>query len=107
MNIRKFQDHYKVKSESSNRWYEVFPERPFCTCPSFLFYAVKKGGICKHLRAVQELTSQVDTGIVDYVAEKGEVNSMELIEKFGEAKVNVLIERGELIEKSGKIRILK
>ena len=106
MQIKRFQDHYRVKSESSNRWYEVFPDRPFCTCPAFIFFAVKKGGICKHLRAVQEQTEQADTSVVDYVSQKGEVDALELIQKFGEEKVNTLLKRGELIEKAGKIRIL-
>ena len=107
MQIKKYQDHYKVKSESSNKWYEVFPDRPFCTCPNFLFRSVRKGGICKHLVAVQEHVAPIDMDIVDYVRKKGEVDSLELIKKFGEDKVNTLIGRGELIEKLGKIRVLE
>ncbi|MFH0979198.1 MAG: SWIM zinc finger family protein [Candidatus Woesearchaeota archaeon] len=106
MNIQKFEDHYKVKSESSNRWYEVFPDRPFCTCPSFIFYSTKKGGVCKHIKAVQEQTLKVDPGVVDYVRQKGEVDSLQLIEKFGEEKVNACIASGELLESKGRIKLL-
>jgi predicted nucleic acid-binding Zn finger protein len=107
MKINKSADHYKVKSESSNRWYDVFPERPFCSCPNFVFRSMRTGGICKHVAAVQELVGAVDTKIIDYVKKKGEVDSVDIIEKFGEEKVNTLIERGELVERAGKIRVLE
>lgn len=59
------------------------------------------------MSAVQEFVGPVDVGIVDYVREKGTVDAVELIERFGEAKVNTLIERGELVEAAGKIRVLE
>jgi hypothetical protein len=113
MQIKKFEDHYRVKSESSDQWYEVFPDRPFCTCPAFIFYSVKRGTVCKHVKAVQDKSCDADgsgvIGVIDvieYVKSKGEVDSIELIEKFGEAKVNSLVKAGELLEKAGRISIL-
>ena len=107
MQIKKSGDHYKVKSSSSNRWYDVFPDRPFCSCPNFVFRSVKGAGVCKHIAAVRESVGKADTSIVEYVKEKGELDSVELIEKFGEAEVNALLEHGELVERSGKIRVLE
>jgi predicted nucleic acid-binding Zn finger protein len=107
MQIKKFGDHYKVKSESSNRWYEVFPDRPFCTCPNFVFRSVKGGGVCKHIVAVQEKIGRGAEDILEYVSKKGEIDAVELVEKFGEEKVKALKEIGELIEEAGRIRVLR
>lgn len=107
MHIRTTGDHFQVKSDSSNRWYDVYPERPFCSCPNFLFRSVKGGGVCKHIVAVREHESQADGQVLEYVRQRGEVDSVELIQKFGEEAVNAMIARGEILEKAGKIRILE
>ncbi|MFH1510165.1 MAG: SWIM zinc finger family protein [Candidatus Woesearchaeota archaeon] len=107
MQIKKEKDHYEVKSESSNKWYEVYPDRPFCTCPNFVFRSVRGGGVCKHIAAVQVENLDSDKELIEYVKAKGEVESLELIKQYGEPKINNLIQRGELVEKAGMIRVLE
>jgi hypothetical protein len=45
--------------------------------------------------------------ITSYVRVRGSVDSIDLIEKFGEEPVNDLIRLGELTEENGIIRILE
>jgi predicted nucleic acid-binding Zn finger protein len=114
MKIKKERESvYKVESESKKgKFYTVQLDQPFCDCPQFMFRGIKKHAPCKHIKAVQEFAGknkEEDTDfkeIINYVKQHLEVDSVELIEKFGEEKVNGLIERGELIEEKGKIRIL-
>lgn len=105
--IKKEKDHYNVKSESSNRWYEVYPDRPFCTCPNFVFRTVRGGGVCKHIAAVQAQDTGSDKELIEHVRSKGEIESLELIKEYGEPKINSLLQKGELVEKAGKIRVLE
>lgn len=108
---------FKVQSEhSKSRFYEVYPDRPFCNCPQFMYRNIKTKEPCKHLLAVQghikkktpknEETANQEEDIIAFVKEKGEVDSLELIDKFGEEAVNQLIEQGQLIEEKGKVRQL-
>jgi hypothetical protein len=115
MKIRKNGAKYLVKSSSSSRVYDVNPdqEHPFCTCPQFIFRGVKTGEACKHIIAVREYDKsgikkdKTDTHkIVGFVKEKGKVESVKLIEKFGEEAVNSLIKEGVLVEKRGMISLL-
>ena len=112
MDIKPSDGKYQVESEhKKGTFYTVDITKPSCTCQGFLFYARRKGGVCKHIRAVQEQEEQKNRGmnneIIAYVAEHEEVETAELIEKFSEKAVDMLIQRGELIEKRGKIRILQ
>jgi predicted nucleic acid-binding Zn finger protein len=53
MNIQREGDHFIVSSKSGRK-YEVYPDRPFCTCPDFLFRCLKKeGSVCKHVEAAR------------------------------------------------------
>lgn len=106
MEIIKDKDHYKVKSTSSKKFYEVYPDRPFCTCPHFIFREVKRGGICKHIRAVKELHTKADT-ITEYLEKHGPTDTITLIETFGEEAVDDAIEKGICIEENSTVRILK
>jgi len=77
-----------------------------------------KKGACKHIKAVREMLEKkkqktlkkdekkAET-IVDFIEKKGEADSIELIERFGEETVNTMIRDGELIEEAGKIKLLK
>ena len=60
------------------------------------------------MKAVKEKYGEVkgNSKIIDYVKRKGEVDSIELIEKFSEDEVNLLLEKGELIENRGVISLL-
>jgi len=108
-------DKFKVESESSKgKFYHVNIAQPFCDCPAFIMTEMKRHGECKHIKAAKEYA--LDHGkapedgrgekIIAYVKEKGEVDSIGLINKFGEKEVNALIARGELFEQHGKIRLL-
>ena len=121
MNIREEDDGtYSVESSSKKgRWYNVDLKKPWCDCPAYKFRHLKAKSACKHIAAVrkyieetqqetlaasQETTEEVLTFVEDA---GGEVDSIELIEKFGDSKVDELISQGELVEKKGKIKILK
>ena len=113
MNVLKQKDGtYNVESASSKgKFYNVDPNKPFCSCPGYIFRYRKSGDICKHIKAVKEmLNKKNETGtdeILAYIREKETVDSIELIEKFGEDKLNYLIEKGDILEERGIIRLLK
>lgn len=109
----------KFKIESSSRkgkFYSIDPSKPSCTCPQFVYRQSKRHGTCKHIDAVLEYmnangitkhSQETDEEIVSYVKERETVESLELIEKFSEDKVDALLKHGLLIEKNGVIRVLE
>ena len=102
---------YKVESASrKGKFYVVDIDKGTCTCPYFLLRLRRVHGMCKHIEAVKDKDESRDSEsygkIVDYVKEKGEVDSLELIKKFKEDAVDDLLSRGELIEKGGMISVL-
>lgn len=114
MPIRKSGDQYEIESLSHpGTFYKVNPDKPFCTCPDFRFHHLKMGGVCKHITAVQEHAGKhgkkgkSDADILAFVEKAGEVDAIKLIKKFGDAAVDALINRGELIEQDGKVKVLK
>ncbi|MBW2971545.1 hypothetical protein KY359_00785 [Candidatus Woesearchaeota archaeon] len=120
MNIRKTKDGYEVESSSrKGKWYAVDPDKPWCDCPAYKFKYMRAKQVCKHIKAVhdyiektQQKTLAKEQGktdeIITFIEESGgEADSLELIEKFGDEKVDRLIQQGELIEKAGRIKILK
>jgi len=111
MRIVRRLDHYKVESSSPGVYYDVWPEKPFCSCPAFKFKNTKGGGMCKHLEAVREMVLMAGKKghdkILNEIAQKGQVDSLELVKKYGEEAINDLIHMGEIIEENGKIRLLK
>ena len=117
MNIKKEGDSYKVESSSRKGvWYHVDPDKPWCDCAAYKFRELKRKGVCKHIKAVrehvertrQETIEEAGAGVLEYIDGKGgKVDAVELIERFGEEKVDSLIHAGELIEEKGKIKILK
>ena len=123
MNIKKFKDHYKVESSHKGKFYEVWPNKPFCSCPDFKFRELRKRGVCKHIKTVEESITKKETQaelprktkprkidntskIIDFVRKKGEVDAVKLIEKYGSV-VEELLAKGDLIEERGKIRVLE
>ncbi len=103
---------YKVESSSrKGKFYVVDLDKGTCTCPHFVLRLRRVHGLCKHMQAVKDKTEERDSlgygKIVDYVKEKGEVDSLKLIKRFNEEAVDDLLSRGELIEKEGRIRILE
>jgi uncharacterized Zn finger protein len=120
MNIKKTNEGYEAESSSSKgKWYKVDPSKPWCDCPGYKFRAMKTKGVCKHIEAVREFIAKNEQKTVKKEQKKnddmmsfidkqgGEADSLEIIGKFGEEKVDSMIKRGELIERSGKITILK
>jgi hypothetical protein len=101
---------YEVESKSSGKFWKVDLSKNLCNCPHFLFRLRKFGGECKHIKAVKELVTKGNADKFDeiksYVTEHVFVDSIEIIEKFGEDIVNEMIAHGELIEEHGKIRLL-
>lgn len=103
---------YKVESSSrKGKFYIVDLGKGTCTCPHFVLRLRRVHGMCKHMGAVKDKSEKRDVKgygkIIDYVQKKGQVESLELIKKFGEEAVDDLIRRGELVEKKGNIRVLE
>lgn len=102
---------YKVESSSGKKFYVVDLDKGTCTCPHFVLRLRKIHGVCKHMQAVKDKCEDRDdecySKIVDYVKEKKEVDSLELIERYNSEAVDDLLSRGELIEKGGRIRVLE
>jgi predicted nucleic acid-binding Zn finger protein len=107
MEISKEDGIFRVQG-SRNNIYEVNLKNNTCTCPHFRF-RLKAGSDCKHIRACKELaagTAGSFDAIVAYVRDNVFVESVEVIEKFGEEAVESMLGQGELIEESGKVRLL-
>jgi hypothetical protein len=102
---------YLVESSTKGKYWKVDITKKTCDCPNFLFRKRAAHEPCKHLIAVNEMLNNDSKDdfekAVDYVKEKGAVDSVELIEKFSEGLVNELIERGQLTEYKGKIRVIE
>ena len=114
MKIKKARKKGAYNVESSHtpgKFYEVHPDRPFCTCPQFRFRGLKMHSDCKHITAVKEFLGEktIKTGkqVLEFVKKNKEVDAVELIKKFGEKVVEELKKNGELIEKKGKIKLLE
>src|SRR3989344_8434904 len=109
-NILKQKDGtFKVESSSrEGKYYIVNLQEGSCTCPHFFLRLRSVHGICKHIQAVKDKAEKRDIKsygkIIGYVQKKGEVDSLELIKKFGEEAVDDLLSRGELIEEKGGIK---
>jgi len=124
----KRQGFFKVESSSKKgKFYEVDINKPFCTCPAFMFREMKKHGVCKHIAEAREFAvkkrakdasgkavrkgsikkgEDIYMKTVEFVKEEGEVDSVKLMEKFGDEIVDELIKKGELIERRGRVRVL-
>ena len=115
MPIRKSGNQYEIESSSrKGEFYKVDPDKPFCTCAGYRFRYLKSGGVCKHIVAVQEYAGKEgakegksDADILAYVKKQETVDALDLIGKFGDAAVDSLLKRGELIEQKGKIMLLR
>jgi hypothetical protein len=120
MNIKKTKDGYEIESTSrKGKWYRVDPAKPWCECADFRFREMRKKGVCKHIKAVRELIEKTQQKtlkkeqkkgdeVIGFIESRGgQTDALELIDKFGEERIDSLIKSGELIEKSGKITILK
>ncbi len=102
---------YKIESASrKGKFYVVDLSKGECSCPHFILRMKRVHGMCKHLEAVKDKfesrDSEAYSKIVEHVKENKEVDSLELIKKFGEEAVDDLLSRGELIEREGKVRVL-
>ena len=110
MEIIKQEDTYKVESSKKGKFYVVDLDKGECSCPHFVLRLKRVHGMCKHMEAVKDKAESRDSEsygqIIEYVANKGEVDSLDLINKFGEDAVDDLLSRGELIESQGMIRVL-
>ena len=119
MKIKKTKKGFEVESSSrKGEFYLVDPDKPWCDCPAYRFRALKKGGVCKHITAVREHLKElgIEAGdsapdpseeVLAYLRRESEVDSIILIERFGEEVIDRLISQGVLLEKRGKIRLLE
>jgi len=120
MNIKKDGEEYAVESSSrKGKWYKVDPDKPWCDCPAYKFKYLKSKQLCKHIKSVREYIEKkeqktlvkeqenTDEILAFIEAKGGEIDSVDLMEIFGDDKVERLIKLGEIIEQKGKIKILK
>lgn len=101
-------DTYQVESSKAGVYYEIDLKKNTCTCLHYIHRVRRAGGDCKHLSAVKEYVtgdSSFDE-IINFVKENVFVDTIELTKKFGDEKINNLIKMGELVEDSGKVRLL-
>lgn len=120
MKIIKLKNMFKVESHIKGKFYKVDVNKPFCSCPHFMFRLIKTGGECKHIKAVKDrytekkkaqkkllrLTKKEEK-IINLVRKKGTIDTIELIDKYGDQIISDLIERNELIEEHGKVKVLE
>jgi len=121
MNIKKLKGNkFRVESSKKGKFYTVDMTSPSCTCAHFMFRLRGTGGKCKHILAVEEKHGRQKkkkgsqqksllaySKIMDEVKSKGEIETVVLMEKYGVDEVQDLIEKGELIEKEGKVRVVE
>ena len=114
MSIKKEGNHHIVESHTTTgKFYKVDLEKEQCSCPAWVFRKM----VCKHIKQAKEFAAaelqpsdndkNLGEEVIKYVKEKEKVDSIELIEKFGEEKVEKLIQNSELIEEKGKIKIFE
>jgi hypothetical protein len=110
MKVRKRIKGFQVESHAPAKWYDVDLKKKLCSCPHFMYRLRAQGGECKHIKAVRDwVSSQVEKkgkGILQFIKEKGEIESVELIRQYGESIVNDLIANGEIAEEKGKVRLI-
>lgn len=110
MNIVKKGRIYEVESSSSKgKFYKVDPIKKTCTCPAYLFRYSKVGLLCKHIEAVKDLagaTREEASELLASIKEKGEVDAVQALDRYGEEEVDRLIRSGDIIEKKGKLTLL-
>ncbi|MBU0536340.1 MAG: hypothetical protein KKE20_05205 [Nanoarchaeota archaeon] len=116
MNIKKDGDKYQVESSRKGKFYEVEIEKPFCSCPQFLYRELKMHGECKHIKAVREFLSKKqkpskkeekkEKDLLDELR-KGPADAMELVNKYGDRMIDSLKKRGDIIEEKGEVKILE
>ena len=121
---------FKVESSSKGKFYTVDLNAPSCTCAHFLFRLRSTGEKCKHIDAAEQhlakkrksAKSKGKSGkekkksqksiasfskIIEEIKSSGEIDTIELMEKYGEDKIQELIDNGELIENRGRLRVLE
>ncbi len=130
MRIKALANKFRVESEHrKGLFYDVFPDQPFCSCPAFRFQNLKRGGACKHVEAVRawrrartpkavsapkgkgakakgpKAPTPVDLdAILREVRAAGKADAVAFAEKYGEAAIDELKARGDVIEEAGKLK---
>jgi predicted nucleic acid-binding Zn finger protein len=111
MKIIKQKDKFKVESSKKGKFYIVDLAEPSCSCPHFQFRMKRFGGECKHIKEVRDFaekrTKRDYDNIIATVRKQDSIETVKLIEQFGEQPVDDLLARGELIEQNGFVRVLE
>jgi hypothetical protein len=96
----------KIKSSSSNKFYEVTPHS--CTCPDYVYRQAKHGGKCKHIIKTYYPQTQDADELKDmrqFFNSGAHID--EAYEKFGDEKIHRWIELGEICKFKGKFVLLE
>ena len=101
---------YQVESESiRDYWYRIDIQEMNCNCSDFKWKGRRFPGYkCKHIQQVLNVTNSLDgTNIIKYMEGKGGVvDTIELMEKFGDKALDLTVIRGEILEQGGYCMLL-
>jgi len=105
--FKKFDDHYLVTSNNWKSSYKIKLDLSSCNCPSFSFNNYRgTGGSCKHIKWLIEELQSLSNKNKAIVIDDG-MFAIDFIDKYSEEVLNVLIQRGEIIEKRGVLYNVK
>ena len=109
---------YTVHSSSNpDKTYTVDMNKLFCSCPAYMFRMRAQGKECKHIEAVRKIAGNVKKEndekilnnadevikfIQDNYSDDG-IDTLELVEKYGDEMIDELIRSGQLLEMQGKV----
>ncbi len=110
MEILSYKGAYKVES-SKKGFYWIVSISPYsCSCPDFRFRLKKKGGKCKHIKAVIHYLNSKDSyeAMIAFFRENSKNGFIEkslLVENFGESYVEEAIRIGIFSENKGQLKL--
>lgn len=99
---------HTITSLDSGKKYTIDDELKTCSCIHFQTRMKKVGGFCKHLRLFFEKQAPplyFEKEYRDFILKSP--NSVEFIEKFGDATLEHLKRNGDVLEYAGKLTWIK
>jgi len=126
---------YRVESHEKGKFYDVNITSKSCTCPHYRFRMARERGECKHITSVKEFIiagielkpykrkysakkgkrgakpsgkkHDITLDILKEVELRKEIESAELIERYGELIITDLLDKGYIIESNGKMMLMR
>jgi len=96
----------KILNSDGSKFYDVTPTS--CNCPDYTFRQVKVGGQCKHMIRLFDPTKEIKEDIKDMrTFFKDGVDIDESYDKFGDTKIKMFLQTGEITKFRGKFVLLE